>query len=297
MIHLDPEALLSCVSLHADDRLSELLSAAMHRRGLRVHGGVAGSIAPAWFGLDRVGRVRDAGPEAAREIAQRCTQSLLDEALYIEQVGVAFAARMSLLATSRQERSMYALFAADEASHLSQISAWNREPGPPSAFHAALATLVATADRRTLQFVVQIVLEGWGLRHYRALADATPDPELSDTLRRIVDDEAHHHGSGVLLFHRGAEDPTSDETILAALRPFLDDVRAGPTGVVAAIDAVIGDKGPAERATALAELDARAHATERLHLLASLMRGPRSAPILTALEAEGAFRPIESGVA
>lgn len=271
-----------------DARLAHLLHATLSRHGTAEARGPAAPLPPAFFGLDRVERVRDAGPDAALAIARRCSDALLDEALYIERVGVGFAARMSLLAESNAERSLYAMFAADEAMHLAWLGGFRPDAGPPSAFHQALHTLAATGDRRTLQFVVQIVLEGWGIRHYRSLAEATPDAALAAVLRRIVDDEAHHHGAGVLLFHRQDGD---DGPILDALRPFLAAVRQGPTSVISAIDAELGPTTPDVHRRTHAALAGEAHAAARLGLLRGLMRGARSQPILDALDAERAFDP------
>ena len=46
-----------------------------------------------------------------------CGQAVLEEALYMEQNGMAFAAKMSLLADSVEERMLYNVFASDEATH------------------------------------------------------------------------------------------------------------------------------------------------------------------------------------
>jgi hypothetical protein len=137
--------------------------------------------------------------------------------------------------------------------------------------------------------IVQVVLEGWGLRHYRDLARGARHPALAAAFTGILDDEARHHGAGALLVVERPPTPADVEEALPFLQRLLDMVRAGPVGLVAAVEAAVGPLAGSDRADLLADLDATAHAAARLDLLRALLR---PAPTLVArLEESGHLRP------
>ncbi len=76
------------------------------------------------FNLDRVTIFRDASEAEREQILEGCCRDLLEEAYWIEKCGMYFAAKMSLMASSTEERMLYSLFAADEAVHFSWISGY-----------------------------------------------------------------------------------------------------------------------------------------------------------------------------
>jgi hypothetical protein len=119
-------------------------------------------------------------------VLAHCGDALLQEALHIETMGVAFAARMALLATTVEERMLYGFFAAEEATHLAGVSRFASRCPAEGPFLAMLDELIAEGDRATLVLVVQVVLEGWGLDHYRGLARACRGPALAGVLAPAV---------------------------------------------------------------------------------------------------------------
>lgn len=239
----------------------------------------------AFFGLDRSSAWRAAEPEARERARAAIERHTLAEAWAIEKAGMAFAAKMTLLARSTEERMLYALFAADEASHFAAFSAFGVDRAPANPFLDLLGRVIEEGDRATLVFVVQVVLEGWGLAWYRQLGEQALDPALAATFTAVLADEARHHGSGVVL---AAEAPPRDAAV-DVLAPFLDMVRAGPQAVAAAIEAGCG---PVDRPRLFAELDAEAHAASRLALLRGLMLKAGGDRVVAALDARGSFTPL-----
>ncbi|HEY9747602.1 MAG TPA: ferritin-like domain-containing protein, partial [Allocoleopsis sp.] len=83
------------------------------------------TLQPYWdathFGLERVAIFQDASEEEQRAIAQIASQGLLAEAYFVEKAGMGYMAKMLLLAETLEERMLYSLFAAEEATHLAQI--------------------------------------------------------------------------------------------------------------------------------------------------------------------------------
>lgn len=292
---LDAEHLLLLPHADPDDRLRAVLAAA-----LKASGGVPAPSridGPLWaascFALDQTTAFRQAPAAAQRAVLDVAAHGLLHEAFYIEKAGIAYATRMSGLARTVEERALYALIAADEARHLAAVSAWlPDDPGPPGAFHLLLADVFAEAPPAAAVLIVQVLLEGWGLRHYADLGDTCRDPALAGVFRGVVADETRHHGSGVILC--GQRPPTGDEVALTVglLRRFLAMVAAGPLGAVGALEHVCGPMTHADRVTTLRELDGEGHAARRLNLLRGLLDLRGAAEVCGALDAAGAFTPL-----
>ena len=76
---------------------------------------------PDYFNLHQTRAFKNAKEEEKLEILSASSQSLLEEALYIEQSGMAYAAKMSIMSDTIEERMLYGLFAADETTHYHQV--------------------------------------------------------------------------------------------------------------------------------------------------------------------------------
>lgn len=245
-----------------------------------------------YFSLDRVHIVQDASPEEQQAICAIAGHSLLEEAYWIERIGVGYMARMVLLAETQEERMLYGLFVADETAHLAQIQGFlEREPVRTNApFLKLLTELVASQDKTLLLFVLQVVLEGWGLSHYRSLAQHCQYPPLVQVLHGFLQDEARHHSTGLALFHQQACSLESTAAIEAVLVQFLGMIRVGPQSVLAAIEQVKGHLSRSQKQEILEQLLTEAHSGQRLQRLRSLIGN--STAIVTHLEAQGVFQPL-----
>lgn len=288
--------------LSAGHKVEPILRAALaehHKKGLRPSSAplpphLARVWEPSQFGLDKVGYYRDAGEDDRRAILALCARSTLEEAYFIEKSGLAFTGKMILLSETTEERMLYALFGADEASHLSAIGSWLPDTHPvrtDNAFLALLADVIEQGERDTLVFVIQVVLEGWGITHYGDIARACKSDGLRQTLLTVVKDEARHHGSGVQLWGSRVVEPRVHEEIVEVLVRFLGMVQVGPVGVLSAIGRVADGLTRDQRRTILGELGCEAHAAHRLTLLRRLMEKAGAGSIVDSLESRGAFRP------
>ncbi len=293
----DPHA-LDLPALDPSDRVHGVLGAALAAAGqvTAPKAPRADQWDPSFFGLHRAQAFRGATPAQQRTILEAAGRSMLEEAYYVEQCGMVYAGKMILLASTLEERALYSLFAADEARHLHGIGGWlaGDELGAPSPFHHLLADVFDRADPVGAVLIVQVLLEGWGLRHYADLARSCRDPDLSAMLSGIVRDETRHHGSGVMIAGRTG---LSDEGHVAALElmgSFLDMVRVGPLGVLAAVERGVGSLSRDDRLTTLHELRAEEHAAQRLKILHGLLGIRTAEPVRAELEAQGRFQPIPS---
>jgi tRNA isopentenyl-2-thiomethyl-A-37 hydroxylase MiaE len=251
-----------------------------------------------FFGLDRVKIFQDSSTTEQAAILHIANFSAIAESYWIEKAGMGYMAKMVLLAETTEERMLYSLFAADEATHFAQIKqCWpaadldNLTCSDP--FLHFLADLVETADQQVILFVIQVVLEGWGLHHYRSLANNAQEPEIKRMFQQFLQDESRHHGSGILLFNQIELTKDSYHHIMEALTKFLRMVQVGPQGTVGAIDQVKGDLSRAQRIQILTEIDTETHSGSRLQILQSLMhQSPGAASIIQALVAQNAFEPF-----
>jgi rubrerythrin len=285
-------------SLPASHRVQPLLAARLGPRG--AEGRVAETHAywpAAHFGLDRVGLYVNAREETQRRVLDRCGRALLEEAYFIEKSGVAFAAEMILLAESIEERMLYALFAAEEARHFDDVRSFLAAPPGSAAgnpFLALLAETIECADRTALQFLIQVVLEGWGLSHYRSLRDGCVDEPLRASLDAILHDEAGHHGSGRVLFGEAAPGEATARRIEEVLSAMLRMVQMGPQSVLSALEAELGHLGRAQKLLILNQLEAPAHSQARLDQLHKLARWDSVAHVTRSLEEKGLFRCLSN---
>lgn len=283
--------------LAADNKINRVLAAALQSRDL--------SDAPvfeespiywgeAYFGLDRVSIFQGASEREQQEILCQLNQGLLHESLAIEQAGVGYMAKMVLMADSSQERMLYSLFGADETMHLAQLQPYAKsdmEKIAADPFLQLLAEIVESADKLVLLFVLQVVLEGWGLTHYRSLAKDCSDQGLRRLFQSFLQAESRHHGTGVMLFSQAQVSSSSHTAIVDCLATFLQMVRVGPQRVVGAIATQLGHLSRPQRIKILQQLDTVTHSHQRLQLLKALMTNT-GGTIVDTLEAKGLFTPL-----
>jgi rubrerythrin len=286
------------------DRTQSILRHALHKAGSTFESfqGVPDNFWDGqFFNLERTSVYRSARRDVQQQIVSRCNRGLLEEAFYIEDAGMVYASRMCMLADSDEERMLYALFAADEATHY----AWVKEAlgqaiaqVKPNAFHRILNESIAAHNPATLVFLIQVVLEGWGLQRYSDMMRGCQEPWFRQVLQAILKDEARHHGGGVVLNVQKslvAKLGRSERQVLIdTLRQFLGMVQVGPQAVLSAIDEAVGGLSRAERVKTLEELDTMAHSASRLNTLRQLMAQEGAHDVIVALEELRAFDPLEA---
>ncbi len=280
----------------SDDHLCRMLTAVLQQdNGLVNFPAQENYWQAPFFNLHQVQVFQEACDTEQSTILKLASQSLLEEAYFIEKAGVGYMAKMVLLADSLEERMLYGLFTADETTHLSQLCHFLPQPEltvGSNPFLQLLADVVEGDDKTVLLFVVQVVLEGWGLSHYRRLAKCCSDRALAALFASFLDAEARHHSTGRLLFNRTSISAASQTAIIEVLANFLSMVQVGPQSVLAAIEQVKGHLSRSQKIQILAELDAEIHSGTRLQLLRSLMRGENAGAIVQLLEEQGGFEPL-----
>ncbi|MEH2045188.1 ferritin-like domain-containing protein [Nostoc sp.] len=248
-----------------------------------------------FFNLDQVKIFQQSNLTEQSAILELTNRSLLEESYFIEKAGVGYMAKMVLLAETVEERMLYGLFTADEATHLHQISHFLPETevtNTDDPFLRLLSEVVESADKTVLLFVLQVVLEGWGLSHYRRLAKECRYPILAELFSSFLQSESRHHATGTTLFNQITLSAFSQTTILDVLAQFLFMVQVGPQSLLAAVEQVKGHLTRSQKIQILEELDTETHSGTRLQILRSLMGGKSAQSILQNLEERGAFQPL-----
>jgi rubrerythrin len=248
------------------------------------------------FGLDRVSLFREASDEDRESILQSCSRALMAESYYIEKCGIYFASKMSLLAESTQEQMLYSLFASDEAVHFHWISNYCARSEVEGYLHNPfiefLAELLEEESKPTLTYIVQVILEGWGISHYHGLAKDCNDAGLTRVFENVIRDEARHHGSGLILFDEQKLSSSQIKTITDILKRFFQMVQIGPQMVVSQIERCLGHLSKDQKIRTFEELRAQSDTAGKIENLKSLIGSAGQADaILTELERSRLLRP------
>lgn len=251
---------------------------------------------PDFFKLNHVTLFQESTLAEQAEILAIANRNLLEESYRIEQAGVGYMAKMVLLAETQEERSLYALFTGDEAQHLAQIQQFLPQELalPADPFLQLLTQVVEQAEKPLMQFVLQVVLEGWGLTHYRRLATSCQQPQLQACFSGFIEAEARHHGLGLVAFDQTGLSSAQETAVLDIMSQFLHMIQVGPQTLLQAIATVKGSLSRSQRIQVLTELDTVTHSGQRLQTLYRLMRTAHTQRLLDTLGDRGCFQPLSA---
>ncbi|QHV00378.1 ferritin-like domain-containing protein [Synechocystis sp. CACIAM 05] len=285
-------------SLASGDRLHRILASALDRPREEETLDLTHKLYwPAeYFGLNQVTIFQQASAVEQATILAIANRDLLTEIYWVEQAGIGYMTKMSLLAETREERILYSLFAADEAQHLCQIEQFFQQKPEfnQDSFLSFMGQLLEADDKALLLTMVQVVLEGWGLSHYRSLAHHCRDNHLQATLQGFLDAEARHHAAGVQQLQTWPYEQQSLDNIYQALREFLHMVQVGPQRLVKAIEQGKGYLSSGNRRQIFEELKTEEHSQQKLNLLRSLMNHGVPSEIVIRLEGQQCFLPYSA---
>lgn len=295
---------LTLPHLSPHDRRCRLLSAHLQqsRKGssMLAQTPIAELWPPEFYGLDRVAVFRSLSSEYQQATMHQINLGLIAETYFVEKMGMGYTAKMALLSKSLEERMIYSLFSSQEATHLAQVAAHfpgiEDQVSADDPFLDLLSELSASPDRALLLLVVQVVLEGWGLSHYRTLASGCTDPQVASIYTGFLADETNHHAMGLLSFPEMFVSRESYDAILDTLTAFLQMVQMGPQRVLAALERAHGYLSSPTKIQILTELETESQSRSRLVLIRSLLNraltASASVHILEILESHGCFDPF-----
>lgn len=241
------------------------------------------------FGIDNLTGFQKASGAVQKEILKELALNRFLEAYNIEKAGMSFSAKMSLLAQSLNEQKLYSLFSAEEATHFHYIQgALNFSGVDYSAdpFINLLNEIIISGERRPLIFIIQVILEGWGIDHYSIMEKSCLNPEVKEHLKLILQDEASHHGSGLSLFHEGDLTEQEFNYTLDMMVSFLEMVNCGPVGTVNCLQKFIPELNIEN---SLQEMGAHVETKRKLEFIRNLMIKAKSKKLLAKLDSKKLF--------
>jgi hypothetical protein len=244
------------------------------------------------FGLDRVDDFNALDAHARERVLSRTSEDLMREACFIEMAGLSYTAKMSLSSARLEERLFYSLMAAEEAKHFSLLRPYISESVlalGPDPFTGLIGEIIDSAEREHAIFLVQVLLEGWGLNHFSWMAGACKNENLRAIFKTILRDEARHHAGGLALAKRTVT--SADRRVVNWLKEILEMVRVGPLRLVNALEDVMASRSEESRRKILEQLEARAVTRERLLYLYTMISPCVDAKVMASLEAGGMFEP------
>lgn len=248
------------------------------------------------FDLQSVDVFREASLSEKKIILEDCARTRLEEAYHIEKSGMAFTSKMTLLADTLDERKLYCQFSADEANHLEAITTFlpnvsdNYKTNP---FIQLLGDIISTGSRRPLIFIIQVLLEGWGIDHYQGMFNTCHSIALGEVLSKIIKDEAGHHGSGLMLFNENELTKTEFNYITDTLKNFFQMVQVGSVGTLDSIEKAKGHLSKNQKIGLLHQLESKESAQRKLKVLKKLMHKAESNKIIEELEKSNCFQAFD----
>jgi rubrerythrin len=248
------------------------------------------------FDLQPVDLFKESSLYEKKYILEDCARTRLEEAYHIEKSGMAFTAKMTLLADTLDERKLYCQFSADEANHLEAISTFlpnisdNYKTNP---FIQLLGDIINTGSRRPLIFIIQVLLEGWGIDHYQGMFNTCHSIALGEVLSKIIKDEAGHHGSGLMLFDEKDMTPTEHRYVVETLRIFFQMVQVGSLSTLDSIEQARGDLSKSQKIGVLHQLESQESANRKLKVLKKLMHKAESNRIIEELDKHNCFKAFD----
>lgn len=250
---------------------------------------------PTLYQFDRLSLWRRMTPDERAAAMAGAARTTMQEAYFIEKSGLAYGARMLLLSHTTERRQAYGLLLADEASHLNWVATFvpkHRREGPMDAFAETLGTLVPSGPPMVLVFLLQVLLEGWGVDHYRRLAAHAQDEQVARMCKSIYRDESLHHRLGEVMFDANRLSAHERDVVRDLTAGFLEMVRIGPLAALHAIEQAVGGLSEVEAACAVEDLESTAETQRKLNLLRQLMAVEGMTWLVDDLEPHNLFEPL-----
>jgi rubrerythrin len=147
-----------------------------------------------------------------KELQEQILKNLSAHSLHtshaIEKAAITYCARMALLAPTLDEKAFFLAVGQEEVIHLvgfdQYVSDEDKIHPKSSTFAARFGSLVQHSDRETSFLIAQVLLEGIAMNHYEVLRESCIDDSMKSLIDRVLNDEARHHGSGLVLLDESA---------------------------------------------------------------------------------------------
>lgn len=237
-------------------------------------------------------------PAQKESILVQLNQSTIHELTQIEKAGTKVAQSIAEKSTCTEEQMLYAMISGEEVNHYYALASYLPEDvlkRPENEFVQIIEKVIKLKERAQFNFVVQIILEGFGVHYFNSLRQHCLSEDLKKTLEMIIQDEARHHGAGIVSFKSSGDSSLNS----ANLRPVFNSIkdvlmlfRVGPLTVLNTIEQTIGELSDRTRLELLSDIQAVKSAQDYLNIFKKLIQQAEAIEMLKELDAEGCFSPF-----
>ena len=280
--------------------LDKVIRASLKRKGRIGLTAVEHEILP-WnadlFFLDESSLFKRLDTQKQHAILTECNDFILSESYFIEKAGLAYCAKMILAGETTEIRQMYGLIASDESVHLQWLSPFVKEflrITPQGRFIYLITKMIDECDANTLYYLVQTILEGWGIFYYKTLATACQREDLQSVFFNIVKDEAIHHKTGVALFDPKKLNDHAERKIIDGIKAYIDALRVGTQDIVSCVEKHTGELSLTELISLFEDLQTEITSTIKLNVLKEIMHQPGIEHFIDNLEEKRYFSPYSA---
>jgi hypothetical protein len=293
------ERILAIRHLDPGHKLVPLLESVLASRG--VNRNAATPMPFYWdasfYGLQNVTWYSELSASRQESVLAELSRGFLREACFIERFGFDYTSKLMLLSETIEEKSTFALMASDEARHLNGMlpfldfepgNSYTREP-----LVMLLADILRSDDRQGLIFLLQALLEGYGLFHYSHLMHGCNNAELQAAIGRILKDEGFHHASGVSMLDEKEMTPLTREFLYDMIAQLVAIIQQN-NGVLTALEQELGGLTRAQKKSVLEQIDYDHRMAARMAKTRDLICEHAPADLVATFERKQIFRPMTS---
>ncbi len=249
-----------------------------------------------FLGLDKIPYFNDLSIEKQQEVLLKCSQSIIEEAMHVEVRGIDFASKIILASESMEEKLNYSLIHADEVEHYFGVKKYlhfEEKNESEHVFINLIKEIIDSSDEYLMVFFIQVVLEGWGMSHYKDIGQECLNPELQTLLKRIQVDEARHHASGLVHYlSRGKASDRQVKIMKELLVRFMQMIRIGPQTVVGHLEKTAGGFSKEQRIKAFTHINPVVETSKKLQNLKRLLNHDLNGTLVDQLDQQDMFRAM-----
>ncbi len=252
---------------------------------------------PDLFLLDRSTLYARLDPLRQQRILKHYNDVLISEFYFLEKSGLAYCAKMILLGETTETRQLYGLIAADEATHLEWITPYVDlacRTKPQGKLLPVLGKIIEDCDANSLYYLVQTIIEGWGMMTYKVMSKACQCPHLKAILKNVMQDEAIHHETGPALFEPEKITAQTAAFIYDRMKAYAEVLRVGPQTLVQCIEKEVGELSITELETLFDDIKTELTSHLKLQILKDLMLQPQMEQYVQRLTDENYIHPYSA---
>ena len=246
------------------------------------------------FNLYKSSLFRGLNQEKRNIILKTLSNHSLMTSYYIEKSAICLSSKLVSLSESIEEKAMYTMIGAEEVYHWLEFQNFINfvpEQYPNnSLLIKSIGDLTQKCDKLTSIYVGQVFLEGFGMHFYRSLGESCLDKDLSLVFDRIIEDEARHHGTALVIFNRDSGKLEKNNELIDRLSSLIKILLNHHLHLLNVIETVTGELSIQERIKIMDEIDAEKQMESRAQKIKQMFTKSGEQEIINLLDESQAFK-------